>query len=172
MVVTILTFGAIALGASSASAAGANALIRDASDGVVDGAYSASTTRAALAVVRGDPAYAQYSDVEGVLVDYLAAVTHAGTPGPKPTSTSGGSSGTSAGGKPTGTAKPWASTKPGETPGPPAPPPAPTPVCRCLRPQTGAHRAGRVSARAVPWLFALAGVGIVAGVVIVRRRTK
>ena len=62
--------------ASSASARGSVVgILDDASDGVVDGSYSAAQVRAALTVVRSDPAYMQYSDIEGVLVDYQASLT-------------------------------------------------------------------------------------------------
>ena len=60
-------------------------LLDDASDGVVDGSYSAAQVRAALTVVRSDPAYMQYSDIEGVLVDYLASITQIPRPSPTPT---------------------------------------------------------------------------------------
>ncbi len=62
-------------------------LLDDASDGVVDGMYSAAAVRAALVVVRGDPAYMQYSDIEGVLVDYLASITRTPRPSPTPSRT-------------------------------------------------------------------------------------
>ena len=62
--------------ASTARAGGATGLIKDASDGVVNGTYSAATVRSALSMVRSDPAYTMYSDIEGVLVDYLASITN------------------------------------------------------------------------------------------------
>ncbi len=75
LLVVVLLLVAGGMCASAASAGGSGAILDDASDGVVDGSYSAAQVRAALVVVRSDPAYMQYSDIEGVLVEYLASLT-------------------------------------------------------------------------------------------------
>ena len=65
-----------------ASSAITTEIIQDASDGTVNGHYTVAEVRAALAAVQNDPAYSQYSDIEGVLSSYLSsllAATHAPT---------------------------------------------------------------------------------------------
>ena len=62
-------------------------IIKDASDGTINGHYTAAQVRAALAVVENNPAYSQYSDIAGVLQDYLASLSHTSTPKPPPTPT-------------------------------------------------------------------------------------
>lgn len=89
-------FVAVASAGSSTSQ-----IIKDASDGTVDGHYSAAQVRAALAAVNSDPAYSQYSDVAGVLQAYLTSLstsgsstgtgTKFGTPGASQTATPTGS---------------------------------------------------------------------------------
>ena len=61
-------------------------IIQDASDGTINGHYTVAEVRAALAYVESDPALSQYSDIEGVLQDYLASLLAAKpTPTPHPT---------------------------------------------------------------------------------------
>ena len=55
------------------------AIIQDAADGTIDGHYTAAQIRAALAAVRNNPTYLQYSDVEPILEDYLASLASPGT---------------------------------------------------------------------------------------------
>lgn len=92
VIITILvlvltgTFAAVAWAGSSTT----TQIIHDASDGTVNGHYTAAQIRAALAAVNSNPAYLQYSDVAGVLQAYLSSF-----------GTSGSSSGTS--GSATGT---------------------------------------------------------------------
>jgi len=88
ILVLVLTgmFAAVAWAGSSTT----TQIIHDASDGTVNGHYTAAQIRAALAAVNSNSAYLQYSDVAGVLQAYLSSF-----------STSGSSSGTS--GSATGT---------------------------------------------------------------------
>jgi hypothetical protein len=72
--------------ASSASTA---AIIRDASDGTINGHYTVSEVRAALVAVQNDPTYSQYSDIQGVIESYLSSLL-AIKPTPNPTASSGG----------------------------------------------------------------------------------
>jgi hypothetical protein len=69
-----------------ASSATTAAIIQDASDGTINGHYTVAEVRAALVVVENDPAYSQYSDIQGVIESYLASLL-AATPTPKPTTT-------------------------------------------------------------------------------------
>ena len=174
ILVVVLLLVAIGLCASSASARGSVlALLDDASDGVVNGSYGATTVRAALKVVRSDPAYMQYSDIEGVLVDYLASITRP-TPAPTrtPTPTPGtatpsqketpGHKATPAGAKNPET--PHASTG-GATPHGSAASASTSPI-----PSVTSWTQVKARLAAVPWFFAVAAVGIVAGVVLLRRR--
>ena len=56
-------------------------IIKDAADGTLDGNYTAAQIRAALALIQNNPTYLQYSDVEGVLEDYLASLPSPGVQG-------------------------------------------------------------------------------------------
>jgi hypothetical protein len=58
-----------------------DAIIDDAQDGTIDGDWTAEEIQAALAYLRDDPLYKQYSDVEGVLEDYLAGLQDPGVAG-------------------------------------------------------------------------------------------
>ena len=125
LVVVILLVAATGFTASLAAAGGsADALIDDASDGVVDGSYSIAVVRTALSVVRSDPVYSQYSDIEGVLVDYLATLTQ---------SDGGGS----------GVDKP-------STPAPTTPTPTPTSVKTSPSPRPTHTKAGTGKTQAEP----------------------
>ncbi|MGD0998714.1 MAG: hypothetical protein ABR941_10430, partial [Thermoleophilia bacterium] len=54
-------------------------IIKDASDGTINGHYSAAAVRAALAAVENNPAYQQYSDIAGVIQNYLASLSASGS---------------------------------------------------------------------------------------------
>jgi hypothetical protein len=58
-----------------------DAIIKDAQDGTIDGNWSAAEVRATLAYIQGNPIYQQYSDVAGVLEDYLASLQAPGDQG-------------------------------------------------------------------------------------------
>jgi hypothetical protein len=173
---------AMGIGASAASANKAvDALIADASDGYVDGTYSASVVRATLAVVRADPAYSQYSDIEGVLSDYLASITGSGGTSGKttPPSTGGSSSTTSTtpGASASASASAKASASPQSTSAESAASPAgsaassgaagatPSPL-----PSAGAWERAKTRLAVVPWFLAAGAVAVVGGVFLLRRR--
>jgi hypothetical protein len=71
VVMLLLVFAAVA-GAVSDSVI--DAIIDDAQDGTVDDGWSAAEVDAALDAIRNDPLYQQYSDLEGVLEDFLASL--------------------------------------------------------------------------------------------------
>ena len=108
LALVLLTVGGSTAASTAWAGGGATALIKDASDGAVDGTYSAAVVRSALAIVRSDPAYTMYSDIEGVLVDYLASISGSGggsTPKPAKTSTPTPSATATSDGKATATPK-------------------------------------------------------------------
>ena len=76
ILVLVLTgmFAAVAWAGSSTT----TQIIHDASDGTVNGHYTAAQMRAALAAVKSNPVYSQYSDTAGVLQACLASYS---TPG-------------------------------------------------------------------------------------------
>jgi hypothetical protein len=67
-VLASLVFASIALAGSTT-----DAIIQDASDGTIDGNWTAAQIQAALAAIRNNPVYLQYTDVGGVLEDYLGS---------------------------------------------------------------------------------------------------
>jgi hypothetical protein len=67
--------------AGTAYAGTSEDIIKDAADGTIDGNYTAAQIRAALALIQNNPTYLQYSDVEGVLEDYLASLPSPGVQG-------------------------------------------------------------------------------------------
>jgi hypothetical protein len=71
-----------------ASSATTAAILRDASDGTINGHYTVAEVRAALVAVQNDPTYSQYSDIQGVLESYLSSLL-ANKPTPRPTTSSG-----------------------------------------------------------------------------------
>jgi hypothetical protein len=98
MLLALVLLGVLA-SVALASSSSADRIIKDASDGVISGHYSAAQIRAALAAVNGDPVYSQYSDISGVLQAYLSGSSYGGsTPAPatgiaaasKPTTIEGG----------------------------------------------------------------------------------
>jgi hypothetical protein len=75
----VLVFAVVAQAA--VSQATIDAIIKDAADGTVDGNWTASQVRAALRYVQNNPLEQQYSDVGGVLEDYLASLQAPGEQG-------------------------------------------------------------------------------------------
>lgn len=58
-----------------------DAIIKDAADGTIDGNWTAAQIRATLAYIQNNPIYQQYTDLEGVLEDYLASLQAPGEQG-------------------------------------------------------------------------------------------
>lgn len=75
----VLVFAAVAQAA--VSQATIDAIIKDAQDGTIDGNWTAAEIRAALAYIQNNPIYQQYTELEGVLEDYLASLQDPGTQG-------------------------------------------------------------------------------------------
>ncbi len=75
----ILVFAVVAAAAAPQSVI--DAIIKDAQDGTIDGNWTAAQVRATLAYIQDNPIYKQYSDVEGVLEDYLASLQAPGDQG-------------------------------------------------------------------------------------------
>lgn len=81
--IVIIMILALLMASVFASAAWAGSststIIADASDGTINGHYSAAQVRAALTAVENDPSYAQYSDIAGVLQSYLSSLSNSGS---------------------------------------------------------------------------------------------
>jgi len=75
----ILVFAVVAQAAVSQSTI--DAIIKDASDGTIDGNWTVAQVRAALTYVQNNPLEQQYSAVQGVLEDYLASLQDPGAQG-------------------------------------------------------------------------------------------
>lgn len=75
----VLVFAVVAQAAVSQSVI--DQIIKDAGDGTIDGQWSAAQISAALAYIQDNPIYQQYSDLEGVLEDYLASLQAPGEQG-------------------------------------------------------------------------------------------
>ena len=75
----ILVFAVVASAAVPQSVI--DAIIKDAQDGTIDGNWTAAQIRATLAYIQDNPIYKQYSDIEGVLEDYLASLQAPGAQG-------------------------------------------------------------------------------------------
>ena len=73
----ILVFAAVAQAAVSQSVI--DAIIQDAQDGTIDGNWTAAQIQAALDFIANNPVYEQYSNIEGVLTDYLASLQAPGS---------------------------------------------------------------------------------------------
>jgi len=58
-----------------------DAIIKDARDGTIDGTWTAAEINATLAYIQDNPLEQQYSNVEGVLEDYLASLQAPGDQG-------------------------------------------------------------------------------------------
>ena len=78
-IVLVLVFAVVAQAAVPQSVI--DAIIKDASDGTIDGHWTAAEIRAALAYVENNPSIVQYSAVKGVLEDYLASLQAPGEQG-------------------------------------------------------------------------------------------
>ncbi len=66
-----MVFASVALAVSQSTI---DAIIADAQDGTIDGTWTATEIRAALDYIRNNPVYQQYTELEGVLEDYLAGL--------------------------------------------------------------------------------------------------
>jgi hypothetical protein len=75
----ILVFAVVAQAAIPQSTI--DAIIADAQDGTIDGNWTPEEINAALAYIQDNPIYQQYSDLEGVLEDYLASLQAPGEQG-------------------------------------------------------------------------------------------
>ena len=75
----VLVFAVVAQAAVSQSTI--NAILDDATDGTVDGDWTAGQVRAALTYVQNNPLEQAYSAVQGVLEDYLASLQAPGEQG-------------------------------------------------------------------------------------------
>jgi hypothetical protein len=77
--ILVLAFAVVAQAAVPQSVI--DAIIKDAQDGTIDGNWKAAEIRAALAYVQDNPALEQYSNIRGVLEDYLASLQAPGEQG-------------------------------------------------------------------------------------------
>jgi hypothetical protein len=75
----VLVFATVAMAAVPQSVI--DAIIADAEDGTIDGNWTAAEINAALAYIQDNPDLQQYSDLEGVLEDYLASLQAPGEQG-------------------------------------------------------------------------------------------
>ena len=75
----ILMFAVVAQAAVPQSVI--DAIIKDAQDGTIDGHWTAAEIRATLAYIQNNAIYQQYSNLEGVLEDYLASLQAPGEQG-------------------------------------------------------------------------------------------
>ena len=58
-----------------------DAIIEDAKDGTIDGNWTAEEIQAALDFLKNNPTYAQYTELQGELEDYLASLQAPGEQG-------------------------------------------------------------------------------------------
>ncbi len=70
-----LVFASVALATSQATI---DKIIKDASDGTIDGSYSAADVQAALDFLKANPTFSQYSNAQDVLADFLASLQSPG----------------------------------------------------------------------------------------------
>lgn len=91
----LLALVALAFGVVGQAAAGGSVdgVINDSQNGTIDGNWSAAQVRAALAFLQNNPLYSQYSDVGGVLKDYLASLQAPGAQAAGAAGAAGGSQG-------------------------------------------------------------------------------
>lgn len=75
----VLAFAVVAQAAVPQSVI--DAIIEDAKDGRIDGNWTAAEIQAALDYIENNPIYEQYSDLRGLLEDYLASLQDPGTQG-------------------------------------------------------------------------------------------
>jgi len=78
-VLLLLVFAVVAQAAVPQSTI--DAIIKDAQDGQIDGNWTAAEVRAALRYAENNPILTQYSDIKGVLEDYLASLQSPGEQG-------------------------------------------------------------------------------------------
>jgi hypothetical protein len=97
-IVIIMILALVVAGVFASPAwASTGTIIGDASDGTVNGHYSAAQVRAALTAVENDPSYAQYSDIAGVLQNYLSSLSTSGSGATSGSTTTTGGTQTTAG---------------------------------------------------------------------------
>lgn len=75
----VLVFAVVAQAAVPQSVI--DAIIEDANDGTIDGTWTAAEVQATLDFLSNNPTFEQYSNLEGVLNDYLASLN---APGEEP----------------------------------------------------------------------------------------
>ncbi len=190
LTITVMaSVAAVLLVTAPALASSSTTIIQDASDGRIDGTYSASAVRAALAVVRSDPVYAMYSDIEGVIANYLAGLsskgngsTGNGSTGSGSTATGPQTSSTPGASVATPTAKPKVKKTPathvssaGASSGRPTVlQPAASAGNRATEPipAVSASERARLRLAALPWFFVVIGVAVLAGGALVVRRRR
>ena len=78
-VLLLLVFAVVAQAAVPQSVI--DAIIKDASDGRIDGNWTVAEIRAALAYVANNPLIRQYAAIQGVLENYLASIQGPGEQG-------------------------------------------------------------------------------------------
>ena len=78
-VLLLLVFAVVAQAAVPQSVI--DAIVKDAGDGQIDGNWTSAQIRAALRYVENNPLAEQYSNVKGVLEDYLASLQSPGAQG-------------------------------------------------------------------------------------------
>jgi len=78
-VLLLLVFAVVAQAAVPQSTI--DAIIKDAQDGQIDDNWTAAEIRAALRYAENNPILTQYSDIKGVLEDYLASLQGPGEQG-------------------------------------------------------------------------------------------
>ena len=78
-VLLLLVFAMVAQAAVPQSVV--DAIVKDAVDGHIDGNWTSAQIRAALRYVENNPLAEQYSNVKGVLEDYLASLQSPGAQG-------------------------------------------------------------------------------------------
>jgi hypothetical protein len=74
----VLVFAVVAQAAAPGFVDG---IIKDANDGTIDGNWTAAQVRETLTFIQDNPIYQQYSDIQGVLEDYLASLQAPGEQG-------------------------------------------------------------------------------------------
>ena len=67
-----LVFASVAMAVSQATI---DAIIADAQDGTIDGNWTPAEIEAALSYIKNNPLTYQYSDIQGVLQDYLSGLS-------------------------------------------------------------------------------------------------
>ena len=75
----VLVFAVVAQAAVSQDTI--DAILKDAADGTIDGNWTSAQIRAALAFLEDNPTYVQYSNLKGVLEDYLLSLQDPGAQG-------------------------------------------------------------------------------------------